>query len=228
MAGEYWNETWNPITGCSPESEGCVNCWARMMYMRFHRGRFDISLHPERMDAPLRWKKPRTAFACNMTDLFHEEVPADWIQSIVDVMAATRNHRFLICTKRASRMLSILPHMRLAWGTKWEDSPPENIAVGVTVELASHLDRVTALEQVPAARRWVSVEPCLGPIALTGTKKVDWVVCGPETGPGARPFDPAWAEELARQCREMGIQFWAKGVHMALLPKEEFPWPTKP
>ncbi len=217
---EWCDETWNPVTGCSPASDGCKNCYASRMIGRNlphmgHEGPFSrVQFHPDRLDQPLRWKKPRRIFVCSMGDLFHEDVKEEWINSVLRVAADTTRHTFMLLTKRPGRMSAYL-------NRKWDI--PKNVWLGVTAENQATFDeRIPILLQTPAAKRFVSVEPMLGPVDLgvyghrMGSPKsairgvIDWVIVGGETGPGARPMHPDWARGLRDQCQAAGVPFFFK------------------
>lgn len=251
-----WTEySWNPVTGCTPISEGCQNCYAKRMANRL-RGRcgypadepFKVTLHPERLEEPLKWRNPRRVFVCSMGDLFHEDVPFEYITQVFDVMCSCSfdamcsmelGHTFMVLTKRPERIEKWLCWMRESWS---EDSPTnvtleveghfgKGIWFGVTAENQQRADeRIPILLQVPATVRFVSVEPMLGPVDLAGyfndcrcgkcdycnevaahpTSRVDWVICGGETGPGARPIHPEWVRNLRDQCQAAGVPYFFK------------------
>lgn len=222
--------SWNPVSGCSPISEGCKNCYAERMSKRL-AGRFGypadepfkVTLHEDRLEQPLHWRKPRTVFVCSMGDLFHEDVPWEWIERVYAVMQQAKQHTFIVLTKRPLRMGEfllnvILPSPRylnkadvpLIWPHVWH---------GVTAENQQRADeRIPVLLQIPAAVRFVSVEPALEELYLIpylrmweGIPSVlDWVICGPETGPGAREMDYDWALKIRWQCQDAGIPFFYK------------------
>jgi protein gp37 len=239
---EWATETWNPITGCTKISEGCQHCYAERMSKRL-AGRFGypadepfrVTLHEDRLSAPLRWRKPRRVFVCSMGDLFHEDVPYSTIDRIWRVMDNTPQHTYLILTKRPQRMADY-------WAGRGARSmamgvPFSNVWFGVTVENQKRADeRIPILLQTPAAVRFVSAEPLLEGIFLLirrcpqkdqcnfwrpeyqgcagcGTSQdlgIDWLIAGAETGPGARPMDPQWAEWLLEQCHQAGTPFFYK------------------
>lgn len=226
---EWAEAVWNPVTGCTPVSEGCQNCYAKRMAYRL-RGRcgypedepFKVTLHPERLDEPLRWKKPRKVFVCSMGDLFHEDIDDGFLCRVFDIMIVAKQHTFLILTKRPERMKDFI--VRCVHGV------PKNIWLGVTAENQQRADeRVPILLKIPAAVRFVSVEPMLGPVNIDGylgfngprrmgdglmyywvAPKIDWVICGGETGPGARPMHPDWVRNLRDQCQDAGTPFFFK------------------
>lgn len=266
---EWTDETWNPVTGCSKVSQGCKNCYAMREWPRlagnpktvyFGREFTDVRCHPERLDQPLRWTKPRMIFVNSMSDLFHEAVPDDFIDEVFAVMALASQHTFQVLTKRPERMREYLsrPAVEVRIGlqamamcldsvvaTKGRSElgrgvslkatdinpgglaawPLPNVCLGVSVEdQASADERIPLLLQTPAAVRWISAEPLLGPVDLPGlfyygTEKtggvvplrdrghaqLDWVVVGGESGPKARPMHPDWARSLRDQCAAAGV-----------------------
>lgn len=244
---EWTEATWNPATGCTKVSPGCDHCYAESIAHRFagtkaYPDGFAPTLRPERLDQPLRWTRPRRIFVCSMADLFHDAVPDDYIARVFEVMARAPQHTFQVLTKRHARMRSLLsrPSFRdnLAhWGAGW---PLPNVWLGVSTENQQWADiRVPALLDTPAAVRWISAEPLLGPIDLhpywthgtpgwgpeypeptspTGITvqdvvtgpRLDWVVVGGESGRGARPMHPDWAERLRDQCYAAGVAFLFK------------------
>ena len=190
-------ESWNPVTGCTKVSEGCANCYAERMSKRL-AGRFgypeaphqfDVTLHPDKLDLPMKWRKPRTVFVVSMGDLFHEDVLTQTIALTWRTMHHAPDHTFLVLTKRPSRMLRFLK--------TYDIKPLPNVWLGSTVENDKHYDRIHDLLQCPAAVRFVSIEPMLGPVDLSywldydvsiGERPaLDWIIVGGETGPGARP-----------------------------------------
>ncbi|MCG3114424.1 MAG: phage Gp37/Gp68 family protein [Candidatus Manganitrophus sp. SA1] len=204
---EWTDTTWNPVTGCSKVSQGCKNCYAerlahRLQAMGLHRYRngFDVTLHEQAIDEPFRWKKPRKVFVNSMSDLFHEEIPLEYIQRVFAVMAAVPRHTFQILTKRSDRLREVAG--RLPW--------PSNVWMGVSVESSDMLFRVTDLETVPAAVRFLSCEPLLGPLSQIPLSYIHWVIVGGESGPGARPMEPSWVYEILHQCRAANVPFFFK------------------
>jgi len=216
---KWWDESWNPTTGCNNDiiSSGCANCYARRMATRL-RGRygypaddpFRVTFHPDRLADPLKWKKPKRIFACSMGDLFHNDVLFKWMEKIWDVIFDTPHHDYLILTKRPDRIRSFYDHMNLI-GRK-SDYP--NIWLGVTAENQERYDeRWPILARIPAAVRFISFEPALSPLKIwTPPDYVlpDLVICGAETGPGARPMKLEWARDLRDQCKEANVPFFFK------------------
>ena len=208
---EWTEATWNPVTGCTQVSPGCANCYAMRFAERFRdvaghpyeRG-FDLQLRPERLNQPLRWKKPRTIFVNSMSDLFHPAVPDGYIQQVFAVMEEASRHRFQVLTKRSERLAEM--SLQLPW--------PENIWMGVSVENQRWTSRINDLRQTGAAIKFLSCEPLLGPLDLD-LDGIDWVIAGGESGPGARPMDGDWVRGVRDQCQEVGTAFFFKqwGAH---------------
>jgi protein gp37 len=280
---EWCDATWNPITGCTPVSPACDHCYAKRMYERFSRGDVlvppfsDVTFHPDRLDQPLRWKKPRRIFVCSMGDLFHEDVKDEWLARIFNVMCSATtecgkrhehepecwtgdSHTFMLLTKRPERMKWVMENIsRLAEDHLHHESvlhltlecdawPPKNLYLGVTVENQEMADlRIPILLQTPAAKRFVSIEPMLGPVDLRDIRhricsddspikpvlgcvesfdflrgervhggvgyeapRLDWIICGGESGPGARLMHPDWPRSLRDQCQAAGVPFFFK------------------
>jgi protein gp37 len=212
----WCDETWNPVTGCTPISEGCRNCYAKRMARRL-AGRygypkddpFKVTFHPERLEQPQRWKKPKRIFTCSMADLFHEDVKSAWITDILTAMAAATQHTYIVLTKRPARMRDEL-------NDAWRPYFPPWLWVGVTAENQHTFDeRWASLRATPAAVVWISYEPVLAPLVLPADfldrGRGAWVVCGGETGPGARPMRPDWARGVRDQCQAAGVPFVFKG-----------------
>ena len=205
---EWTEHTWNPVTGCTKVSAGCRHCYAERMALRlramaapgYARG-FDLTLHVDRLDQPLERRKPTVYFVCSMADLFHEDVPDAFVDRVLAVARQTPRHTFQILTKRAERLPAFFASRPV----------PSNVWLGVTVEDRRHgLPRIDHLRRVPARVRFLSVEPLLedlGPIDLYG---IQWVVCGGESGPAARPMRSEWALAVRDQCRAAGAAFLFK------------------
>jgi protein gp37 len=216
-SGIEWTEaTWNPVTGCDRVSVGCDNCYAlhlagRLKAMgvakyqtdgdpRTSGPGFGIALHPEALDIPKRWRRPRLVFVNSMSDLFHARVPLAYVQQVFEVMADTPQHSYQLLTKRAHRLA------RLAGRLPW----PDNVWMGVSVENADQLDRVDELRKVPAAVRFLSCEPLLGPLSGIDLSGIDWVIAGGESGINARPVEADWVRELRDICGDAGTAFFFK------------------
>jgi len=203
---EWTEATWNPVTGCSKVSPGCAHCYAEAFAERFRgvpghpyeRG-FDLQLRPGRLQQPLRWATPRLIFVNSMSDLFHEDVPGQFIEWVVGVMAKAHWHTFQILTKRSDRLAQLAP--RLSW--------PDNVWMGVSVENQRWAHRVDDLRKVPARVRFLSCEPLLGPLSLD-LQGIHWVIVGGESGPHARPMKAEWVRDIRRQCEEAGVAFFFK------------------
>lgn len=234
-SGIEWTEaTWNPVTGCTKVSAGCDNCYAETFAERwrgtpghyFENG-FDVQLRPDKLDLPLRWKRPRRIFVNSMSDLFHDSVPDDYIARVFAVMARTQ-HTFQVLTKRHARMRSLLSSAvfdRLvdeltpsALNAPW---PLPNVWLGISAENQQWADiRIPALLDTPAAIRFVSAEPLLGPIDMASKgylspdeferPGISWVIAGGESGPKARPMHPDWARSLRDQCARTNTPFLFK------------------
>jgi protein gp37 len=190
MAGttsiEWTQMTWNPITGCTKVSQGCKHCYAERMALRLkamgverYRHGFKVMLHEDLLDVPLHWREPRIVFVNSMSDLFHEKVPLSFIQQVFETMVRCPHHTFQILTKRSERLRELASY--LPW--------PSNVWMGVSVEDGRVISRVIDLSQVPAAIRFLSCEPLIGPLDDLPLAGIDWVIVGGESGPGARPID---------------------------------------
>lgn len=241
---EWADRVWNPITGCTKVSEGCEHCYAERMAHRL-AGRygypkdkpFSVVSHPDKTEEPMHWKKPSRVFVCSMGDLFHEDVPFLWIAVVFGVMHTARQHTYMILTKRPKRMKEFFewfvgPEWRGAWPREYK-----HVWLGVTAENQQRADeRIPILLQIPAAKRFVSIEPMLGPVDLTnldggviaaeyrgitldaliGGRKsetpwhLNWVIAGGETGPGARPAHPNWFRKVRDDCEATGTAFFFK------------------
>jgi protein gp37 len=204
---EWTDATWNPVTGCTKVSPGCKNCYAERLALRLramgnprYRNGFSLTLHPDQLTLPLRWRQPKRVFVNSMSDLFHETVPEAYIRRVFDVMAEAHWHTFQILTKRSRRLASLAP--RLAW--------PANVWQGVSVESQRYTSRVGDLQGVPAAVRFLSVEPLLGSIPRLPLDGIHWVIVGGESGSGRRPIEAAWAREIRDQCVSAGVAFFFK------------------
>lgn len=212
--GIEWTEsTWNPVTGCTKISTGCAHCYAERMAMRLkaigvanYAMGFSVAIHKESLSLPNQWRKPRTIFVNSMSDLFHESVPDEFIFSVFRVMNDVPRHRYQILTKRSKRLMS------LGSALPWTD----NIWMGVTIEDERYFWRADHLRRVPAAVKFLSLEPLLGPIPEIRLDGIDWVIVGGESGPGARPLQENWVIDIRDKCRRAGVAFFFKqwgGVH---------------
>lgn len=199
---EWTDKTWNPTTGCNKVSPGCKFCYAEAITKRFHTNfpnGFRFTLHPERLNEPRKWRKPSRVFVNSMSDLFHEDMPIDFLQEVFAVMNDCPKHVFQILTKRHERMLELAP--QLSWG--------DNIWMGVSVENQRYVHRVDYLRQVPAKVRFLSCEPLLGALELDLTN-IHWVITGGESGHKARPCDPDWVRSIRDQCLREGVAYFHK------------------
>lgn len=204
---EWTDATWNPVTGCTQVSPGCKNCYASRLAKRLqamgslrYRNGFRLTTHPEALTLPLTWKRPRRIFVNSMSDMFHERLPLTFVQQVFEVMVEADWHVFQVLTKRAGRLRDLAPD--LPW--------PSNVWQGVSVENSQYTWRARALAHVPAAVRFLSVEPLIGPIPNLPLDGIQWVIVGGESGPGHRPIDPAWVREIRDQCLSAGTAFFFK------------------
>jgi protein gp37 len=204
---EWTEATWNPITGCDKISPGCKHCYAERMAHRLkamgqpnYVNGFDLSLHENALDAPLRWKKPQTIFVNSMSDLFHKGVPTEFILRVFDVMTKATWHNFQILTKRSDRLLELSP--KLNW--------PPHIWMGVSVENDSYTFRIDHLRNAGAHIKFLSLEPLLGPITSLRLDGIDWVIVGGESGPGARIMQKSWVIDIRNQCQSAKVPFFFK------------------
>ena len=204
---EWTESTWNPVTGCTKISAGCLNCYAermakrlRAMRQRRYRNGFKVTLQPEVLDEPYQWKKPRVVFVNSMSDLFHERIPFEFIREVFRVMNENRRHTFQILTKRSERLRELAP--LLEWS--------ENIWMGVTIENNDYAGRADDLRLVNAAVRFLSLEPLLGPVPDLELGGINWVIVGGESGPRARPMKEEWVLEIKTLCECGGVPFFFK------------------
>lgn len=208
---EWTDSTWNPVTGCTKITAGCDNCYAARFSERFRgvRGHpfengFDLTLRPDRLEQPLGWRRPRMIFVNSMSDLFHKGVPRHFIDRIFDTMEAADWHVFQVLTKRSSLMRN---YLRERYADKL---PPVHIWLGVSVEDHRAKARIRHLQEAPAAVRFLSVEPLIGPVGTMALKGIHWVIAGGESGPKARPMHVGWAREVRDQCAQQGVPFFFK------------------
>jgi len=204
---EWTQSTWNPVTGCSKVSPGCRHCYAERMAKRLQAmgqanyvAGFQVALHDNTLDLPLSWKKPQTIFVNSMSDLFHKDVPDEFLTRVFDVMRRSSWHTFQVLTKRAARLEEIA--RRLDW--------PPNVWMGVSVESASYVHRLQHLRSVPAAVRFVSFEPLLEPLGAVDLRSIDWAIVGGESGPRARPMQESWVIEIRDRCLAARVPFFFK------------------
>jgi len=200
---EWTESTWNPTVGCTEVSPGCDRCYAKRMTQRFpqtYPNGFDLTLRPQALDLPRRWRAPRRIFVNSMSDLFHTDVPESFIRDVFSVMEGCPQHEFQILTKRAERLARLAP--RLPW--------PSHIWMGVSVELRDFFWRVDYLRRVPASVRFISAEPLLGSLADINLDRIDWLIAGGESQPGCRPAEMEWFRELRDACRRDGVAFFLK------------------
>lgn len=211
MAGasriEWTQTTWNPVTGCTKTSPGCRNCYAERMARRLqamgqpnYANGFDVTAHEHALHAPLAWKKPQMVFVNSMSDLFHEQVPLEFIERVFAVMQSARRHTFQILTKRSRRLAALAERLEC----------PPNVWVGVSVENDDYVHRIPDLRQVAAQVRFLSLEPLLGPLPSLVLDDIDWVIVGGESGPGARPMRREWAIDIRSKCLDADVPFFFK------------------
>lgn len=204
---EWTESTWNPVTGCSKISPGCKHCYAERMAHRlqamgqanYAKG-FHLTLHEHALELPLKWKKPQTIFVNSMSDLFHKNVPEEFILKVFDVMSRARWHCFQVLTKRSGRLAELSP--RLPWAP--------NIWMGVSVETQAYYGRIRDLNKTGAHIKFLSCEPLLGPLPNLPLDAIHWVIAGGESGPGARPMKEEWVTEIRDQCVQQRVAFFFK------------------
>lgn len=204
---EWTEETWNPITGCSKISAGCKNCYAEVMSRRLsamgvkkYKAGFKVTIHPESLEAPFHWIKPRKVFVNSMSDIFHEDVPSEFILKIFSVMNAASTHVFQVLTKRPERLSELAS--QITWSS--------NIWMGVTVENAEVKGRITLLKNCKAKVKFLSIEPLIGPVGPLDLKHIHWVIVGGESGPGSRHMEERWVEDIFHQCKQKSVPFFFK------------------
>ncbi|OGA65485.1 MAG: hypothetical protein A3G81_12515 [Betaproteobacteria bacterium RIFCSPLOWO2_12_FULL_65_14] len=203
-----WTEmTWNPVTGCTKISQGCKHCYAERMARRLeamgsdrYRNGFNVTLHPDLLDVPRRWRQARIVFVNSMSDLFHDDIPLPYIQRVFATMRDCPHHTFQVLTKRSERLAQLAP--QLPW--------PGNVWMGVSVEDARVMHRVADLQSVPAAVRFLSLEPLIGPLEALPLDGIHWVIVGGESGPKARPVQKEWVTSIFRRCRAARVPFFFK------------------
>ena len=204
---EWTEATWNPVTGCSKVSAGCAHCYAERLAERLqamgnpnYRNGFKVALHEHMLSLPGTWTQPRMIFVNSMSDLFHDEVPDDYIRRVFDEMVAAPWHTYQVLTKRSARLRELAP--TLPW--------PDHIWMGVTVESGRYVDRVRDLATVPTAVRFLSCEPLISDIGHLPLDGIHWVIVGGESGPGARVMRKDWVLSIRQQCEVAGVLFYFK------------------
>lgn len=204
---EWTDATWNPVTGCDKISPGCKNCYAEKMANRLklmrqanYRNGFKLTLQPQALEIPLKWRTPRMIFVNSMSDLFHKDVPLNYIQQVFRVMNQAKHHVFQVLTKRHERLLEV--HNKLTW--------TENIWMGVSVESQTFVKRVDYLRQTGAKTKFLSVEPLIGEISSIDLTGIDWVIVGGESGPKARPMKEDWVLGIRDMCVTANVPFFFK------------------
>ncbi len=210
---EWTESTWNPVTGCTKLSDGCANCYACTMANRLqkmgnnkYRNGFQLTLHESCLMDPLAWKRPSLIFVNSMSDLFHEDVPVDYVKAVFSVMNQAHWHTFQVLTKRAERLVELSPD--LIWS--------ENIWQGVTVESEKYKGRIDSLRNVPATIKFISFEPLLGDVGPVNLRDIDWAIVGGESGFNCRPMELDWVLNIKQQCEKQNTMFYFKqwgGVH---------------
>lgn len=204
---EWTDKTWNPITGCTKQSAGCLHCYAETMSKRLsamglkkYDKRFKLTLHPACIDEPLKWRKSHNIFVCSMSDIFHKDVPNEFIDDIMNVIEKTPQHRYQILTKRAERMCEYFQTHKV----------PENVWLGVTVECTETKFRIDYLKSIPAKIHFISCEPLLEDLDSLDLKGIEWVIVGGESGSLARPMKEEWVLNIKNQAEKQNIAFFFK------------------
>lgn len=204
---EWTESTWNPVTGCNKISAGCKNCYAEQLSYRLkamgqpnYANGFKLTLQPQMLELPLKWKKAQMIFVNSMSDLFHKDVPTDYIKRVFDVMNRAHWHRFQVLTKRADRVAELSDSLN------WSN----NIWMGVSVENKNYVNRIDYLRQTNARIKFLSLEPLLSPLKNLNLEKIDWVIVGGESGFKARPIKEDWVVDIKNQCDEAKVAFFFK------------------
>jgi protein gp37 len=204
---EWTDATWNPVTGCTKISPGCKHCYAERLSNRLkamgqpnYRNGFNVTLQPQMLELPLRWKAPKRIFVNSMSDLFHKDVPTDYINQVFDVMRRAHWHQYQVLTKRSERVLEL--SKQLTWTPQ--------VWMGVSVENEDYVERIDHLRKTDAHVKFLSLEPLLGPLSKLDLCGIDWAIVGGESGPGARSVDPAWVTDIRDQCLRAGVPFFFK------------------
>lgn len=204
---EWTESTWNPLTGCTKISPGCKHCYAERMSKRLHamgqynyRNGFELTLHEQALDLPKKWKKPQVIFVNSMSDLFHKDVPEEFILKVFQTMNEANWHTYQVLTKRPERTAEL--SKKILW--------TENIWMGTSVETMKYTNRINQLRKTGAKVKFLSLEPLLGPLPKLNLKKINWVIVGGESGPGARDMDEKWVLEIRDQCKKAKVPFFFK------------------
>lgn len=204
---EWTESTWNPVTGCTKISAGCKNCYAERLSFRLkamgqpnYKNGFKLTLQPQMLELPLKWKKPQTIFVNSMSDLFHKNIPTEYIKQVFEIMKRAHWHRFQVLTKRSERLAEL--DKELEWS--------ENIWMGVSVESKKHTNRIDHLRDVKADIKFLSLEPLLTSLENLNLHNIDWVIVGGESGFNARPIKEEWVLDIRNQCEKAGIPFFFK------------------
>ncbi len=204
---EWTNSSWNPLTGCTKVSPGCLNCYAERMAKRLqamgnpnYKNGFELSIHENSLNIPLKWKTPKYIFVNSMSDLFHEDVPLEFILRVFDVMEKADWHAFQVLTKRSERLMELSE--RINW--------PSNVWMGVSVENQDYLYRIDHLRKTEAQLKFLSFEPLLGRLQDINLDGINWVIVGGESGPKSRKIDPDWVTEIRDNCLEQNVPFFFK------------------
>ena len=211
---EWTDATWNPTTGCSVVSPGCANCYAETLSLRFgwskkpwtpQNAAENVVLHPERLNKPLSWRQPSMVFVNSMSDLFHELIPFEYVDRVFETMATADKHTYQILTKRPERMRDYMLRSEDA-----QNEPLPNVWLGTSIENDRHVFRADILRETPAAVRFISAEPLLGPLPSLDLTGIDWLIVGGESGSGARAMNAAWVKDLRDRAVEAGTAFFFK------------------
>jgi protein gp37 len=208
---EWTDATWNPVTGCTKISAGCDNCYAERFSERFRgtpghpfENGFDLTMRPERLEQPLRWRSARMIFVNSMSDLFHKKVPTEFVSRVFDTMEQAHWHTFQVLTKRSSTMRNFLNNR---YGS---ERGPKHMWFGVSVEDGSKKSRIRHLQEASAGIRFLSLEPLIAPVGKLDLSGIDWVIAGGESGPRARPMNPDWVRAIRDQCVLADVAFFFK------------------
>ena len=204
---EWTEATWNPVTGCTKISPGCKHCYAERLSLRLqamgqrnYANGFELTLHERMLEKPLSWKKPQLIFANSMSDLFHDEVPVDFILKVFNVMRRASWHQFQVLTKRSGRLLEL--NSQIDW--------PDNVWMGVSVENQDYTFRIDHLRKTDAVTKFLSLEPLLCPLSGLNLNGINWVIVGGESGPGARPMLEDWVSQIRDQCNVVSVPLFVK------------------